>query len=1396
MKQISIAPAVVAAIAAHSFPMAANAQSITVAPAAAVAATAIPVDNPWSLLALAIGLATAAWLVLRNRQRRALFMALCTSAIVCATLWHSPDLRAQLTGSFTNPAGETRPLLVAQIVNGGNINGFSAEDFTNDSGVALKITAIQPPNLNQCFPSGFTHLMPPGAPPASPPPLCAVGNTIAPNGTCRVNVETICRAEAAQATAGASPTTLSVPGAGLSFAAGSTGTVNVSNSGGSAALNVQATIPAGSGITISSNSCAATLPAGSSCAITLTAPAAEGPTTVSIAGSNAAATTTPVTVTGGPAPTTTLSIPATPLSFAAGSTGSVTITNSGGANALNVQASIPAGSGITVSNTTCPAALAPSANCTITLTAPSAEGPTAIGFGGSNTASTSVPVTVSATGTPTTLNIPATSVSFGAGGAGSVSITNSGSAPALNVQASIPGGSGITVSNTTCSAILAPSASCTITLTAPSAEGPTSIGFGGSNTASTSVPVTVTTAVLPATLTIPSASLSFGANGAGSVTITNSGSAPAFNVQASIPAGSGITVSNTTCAAILAPSANCTITLTAPSAEGPTNIGFGGSNAPAATAQVTVTAPVAPTAPTVPPAPVLFGAYGAGSVTITNNGTAPAFNLRAIIPVGSGITVASSTCPASLPVGASCTITLTAAGPEGPTNIGVGGSNTPATTVPVTVTTPVTPTTLNIPTAPVSFGTGGAGSVTINNGGSAPAFNVQATIPAGSGITVSNSTCAAILAPAASCTITLTAAAAEGPTDIGFGGSNTPATTVPITVTAPVVPTTLNIPTTPLSFGTGGAGSVTITNSGSAPAFNVQATIPAGSGITVSNSTCAAILAPAASCTITLTAAAAEGPTAISFGGTNTPATTVPVTVTAPVAPTTLDIPAAPVSFGTSGAGTVTITNNGSAPAFNVQATIPVGSGITVASSTCPISLAPGADCTITLTAAAAEGPTAVIFGGSNTPTTTVQVTVTVPVPTATLSIPSAPLSFAAGGSTTVLISNTGASAAFNVTATAPAGSGITVQSNTCGAALASLASCGITLTAAAAEGPTAISFGGSNTLATTVPVTVTAPVTPTTLGMSTTPVSFNTGTTGSVTITNNGGAPALDVQATIPAGSGISVSANTCGSSLAAGANCIITLTASAAEGPTPVSFAGSNTSATTVPFTVTAPSTTTTLGISASTLTIAPGGTGFVTITNTGSNAAANIGATVPGVSGLSVSGNTCGLSLPAGGTCTVTFTAGSDEGPTNVTIQGSNTDTAAVSITVSGSIDIGAYHLDGSCGVLGVLGPGFTLTAGSAPLPVGTTVTIIGSGVANIGVFSVTGGTANVSVLSATSRQVTLTSALPAGATIAFRTTLSISVAFTLNGSTTLPNGYAGTGGKPAGSVSSTLILCSAT
>lgn len=126
-----------------------------------------------------------------------------------------------------------------------------------------------------------------------------------------------------------------------------------------------------------------------------------------------------------------------------------------------------------------------------------------------------------------------------------------------------------------------------------------------------------------------------------------------------------------------------------------------------------------------------------------------------------------------------------------------------------------------------------------------------------------------------------------------------------------------------------------------------------------------------------------------------------------------------------------------------------------------------------------------------------------------------------------------------------------------------------------------------------------------------------------------------------------------------------------------------------------------------------------------------------------------------------------------------------------------NLGALELNGTCGVLGVLGPGFTLTAGpDAPIPEGTIVTITGSGIVNIGVFSITGGTASVNVLSPASRTITLTAPLPAGATLSMRTTLSISVAFTLNAAVTLPATYTATGSKLSGSVASTLILCSAT
>ncbi|SDY80728.1 hypothetical protein [Herbiconiux ginsengi] len=134
-------------------------------------------------------------------------------------------------------------------------------------------------------------------------------------------------------------------------------------------------------------------------------------------------------------------------------------------------------------------------------------------------------------------------------------------------------------------------------------------------------------------------------------------------------------------------------------------------------------------------------------------------------------------------------------------------------------------------------------------------------------------------------------------------------------------------------------------------------------------------------------------------------------------------------------------------------------------------------------------------------------------------------------------------------------------------------------------------------------------------------------------------------------------------------------------------------------------------------------------------------------------------------------------------------------ATPAAAASDIEVGAYQVVGTCGIQGVQGPGFLLTASSsAALPVGTTVMIVASGVANAGVFSVTGGTASQQILSGTARLFTLTAALPAGATMAFRTTLSTSVSFTLNASTQVPTGYTAQGAKTTGSVNSTLVLCS--
>jgi hypothetical protein len=485
---------------------------------------------------------------------------------------------------------------------------------------------------------------------------------------------------------------------------------------------------------------------------------------------------------------------------------------------------------------------------------------------------------------------------------------------------------------------------------------------------------------------------------------------------------------------------------------------------------------------------------------------------------------------------------------------------------------------------------------------------------------------------------------------------------------------TLSVSPSELEFIEDETGEVTVTNDAGSPvaAENVVATIPGGSDISVQGTTCGASLAVGDSCQITFTAPAAEGPTDIAIAGSNTSTETVAVTVE-PTPVATLNVTPTTLAFIENESGEVTVTNDAGSPvaAENVVATIPGGSDISVQGTTCGASLAVGDSCQITFTASAPEGPTDIVIAGSNTSTETVAVTVD-PTPVADLIVTPTELEFIEDESGEVTVTNDAGSpvAAENVVANIPGGSDISVQGTTCDASLAVGDSCQITFTAPAPEGPTDIAIAGSNTSTETVAVTV-DPTPVATLNVTPTTLEFIENESGEVTVTNDAGSPvaAENVVATIPGGSDISVQGTTCGASLAIGDSCQITFTAPAPEGPTDIAIAGSNTSTETVAVTVD-PTPVATLNVTPTTLEFIENESGEITVTNDANSpvAAENVVATIPGGSDISVQGTTCGASLAIGASCQITFTAPAPEGPTDIAIAGSNTNTVLVAVTVN--------------------------------------------------------------------------------------------------------------------------------
>lgn len=182
-----------AAVAAFlSAPAVAAAQSITTAPP-----TPVPVGNPWVLLTAGALLIGGLWWLLQRHPltpggARLAAMGLAAAAGTALVL------NAQATLTFTNAAGETLSIPITTEPGDGfdDVGGWEPADFTNSSGADLVITAIDEPDVDECFPGGLDGELTSGSSDPSPHPLCAVNDTLANGATCRVDVETICRAAA------------------------------------------------------------------------------------------------------------------------------------------------------------------------------------------------------------------------------------------------------------------------------------------------------------------------------------------------------------------------------------------------------------------------------------------------------------------------------------------------------------------------------------------------------------------------------------------------------------------------------------------------------------------------------------------------------------------------------------------------------------------------------------------------------------------------------------------------------------------------------------------------------------------------------------------------------------------------------------------------------------------------------------------------------------------------------------------------------------------------------------------------------------------------------------------------------------------------------------------------
>ena len=601
-------------------------------------------------------------------------------------------------------------------------------------------------------------------------------------------------------------------------------------------------------------------------------------------------------------------------------------------------------------------------------------------------------------------------------------------------------------------------------------------------------------------------------------------------------------------------------------------------------------------------------------------------------------------------------VTLRDNAPQSPQTISVSGTGgVPSVTL--------TPSTLSFDSQQVGSSSS-AQTVKISNGGDGPLaiFSIAAT-----GDFSQTSNCAGSLAAGANCSINISftptaAGSRQGTLTVSDNAATNPQS-VSLTGTG-VAPQAVLSPTS-LSFGDQSVGttsspqSVTLSNNGSVP---IAISGISTSGDFAQTNSCGSTLAAGTSCSITVTFAPETsgnrpGTLAVSDNASGSPQT-VPLSGNGLLAYAVLS--ASYLSFGgqpvgtTSAAQTLTLSNPGSAPLLISSI---VASGDFSQTNSCGSSLTAGSSCVITVTFTPAVAGTR---SGSLTLTDndafghpqTVSLTGTGLLSQAVLS----PISISFGGQIvgttsnlqTVTLSNPGnaplAISAMTIT-------GDFSQTNSCGNSLAASASCTINVTfrptlAGTRQGTLALTDNASgNPQSVSVTGTGLAPQ----AALSPASVSFGgqaLGTTSpsqAVTLSNAGDAPLTISAISI---TGDYSQTNSCGTTLAAGGNCtitvtfrpnaagsrqgILTVTDNASGSPQTVSLAGTGL----VPIASLSP---TSLSFGSQVIGTASASQ-TLTLSNTGGAPLA--------ISGIAINGDfsqsgSCGSTLAAGASCAINIT-----------------------------------------------------------------------------------------------------------------------------------------------------------